>query len=465
MRIHYIGATGTTLAVRLARHLANPSSDALAAWLGELKATGLKPIIEPVRIGVPAADLPAAERAEIHSHVLAGHDLLNINSGVTSAKKILADRAAALAKLDSEQEWAALADAVRTGCEGPLPPGHRLVIAVREETWRAIQQAREAKKVEASTPVDLMPPAGVDSNTWRSPRAIAMQNYYAWSRQAGDLLLEDAGGAIGSEFHGSRKDDLERCITGAVEASGLTSAAHVGRYLALIRWYLTAVAPWRHLAARAGRPVSGPAFHAWITEDPQVRDAAAIIEQVNRTGHAADQLEDHYDPGPADLLVSLAAAWTLPRPMTATVAEIAKVTLRDLTKFGSLDEPLARLYLEVDPEALDHVYGPDLASQLDADLALPAGSGIRIIQHLARLLPASTHLADAATRTTAAFPTTPLPDLSREIRTTPTRRAAIAAFAAAGHTSAPRQETAAYIAAVQAIWTPPVESCTGQEMP
>ncbi|MCM4085126.1 hypothetical protein [Paractinoplanes hotanensis] len=461
-RIRYIGATGTTLAVRLARHLAKPSSDALAAWLADLKAAGLKPIIEPVRSDIPAEDMLTAENAEIHSHVLAGDELLNIN-GVSAAKKILADWAAALAQRNSEREWSALADAVRAGCNGPLPPGHHLVIAVREEIWQAIQKAREAKKVEDSTPADFMPPAGVDPNTWRAPCVIATQNYYACSKLARDLLLEDAGWAIGLEFHGSRKDNLERCITGVVGASELTSAVHVGRYLALLRWYLTAIAPWRHLAARAGRPVSGPAFHAWLTGDPQVRDAAAIVEKVKHTGHAADQLQDQYDPGPADLLVSLAAAWTLPRPLTGTVTEIVKVTLRDLTKFGTLDESLARVYLEADPEALDHVYGPDLASRLDADLVLPAGSGTRIIQHLARLLPASAHLADAATRTTAAFPTTPLPNLAREIRTTPTRRAAVAAFAAAGHTSAPQQEATAYIVAVQAIWTPSVEFCTGQE--
>ncbi|MEU8243365.1 hypothetical protein AB0C07_34355 [Actinoplanes missouriensis] len=356
-RIRNVGTTKTTLAIRLARHLANPPSADVAAWLADLKAAGLKPAIESLRSDIPIGDLLTTEKAEIRSHVLAGDDLININGGVSAAKKVLADWAAALAQVDTEREWAALADAVRAACNGPLPPGHNSVIPVRDETWRAIEETREAKRAEKSAPDDRMPPAGVDPNTWRSPRVIATQTYYAHARHAFDLLLEDAWWAIGQEFHGSRKEHLEHCITAAVEAPGLTSAAHVGRYLALLRWYLTAVAPRRHLAARTGRPVKGAAFRAWVTEDSQVREAISVVEQVEYTGYAADQLDDRYDPGAADLLVTLAAAWMLPRPLSDTVRGIAERTLRDLIRYGSLDEPLARLYVTVDPEALDHVYG------------------------------------------------------------------------------------------------------------
>ncbi|WP_405103000.1 hypothetical protein [Micromonospora sp. NBC_01412] len=147
LRVCYVGATTVPLATRLNGHLSSPASDALRAWIAELKAVGLVPMIEPLREGVPVAGLAVAETAEIHARTLRREPLLNVN-GKAAARRILAEREAEKARRRELTHWRATAARIRA-VAGPLPPGFDTAVILSDETWEAIQ---EVAAVHAAMP-------------------------------------------------------------------------------------------------------------------------------------------------------------------------------------------------------------------------------------------------------------------------------------------------------------------------
>lgn len=454
LRVRYVGATTVGLTTRLAGHLTSPASEAVRAWVAELKAAGLLPIIEPVRESVPVAKLSAVETAEIHARTMRGEHLLNIN-GTAAALKILAEREAKKARRRDLARWRATATRIRTILGGPLAPGFDTGIVLSNETWEAIRyaadvhQALEDVDARPATPVHEIP----DPDNYRSDKARLLGEFGHAVGAAQRLVITDA-------YHQLDLGDLwglwDKHVRECVEAAGnrqFSSRDEAGRYLALIRWYLTVIPPWRHLANRCGIQPVGPEFHSWVTDDLDVRAALRVAEKGEPfIGDAADAISGvhSYEPGLLDILGALAIVYSRQRLEPDAVGPV----LRHFARHGHLDTRMAKALLTVDPHALDHVYGPDHATRIDQDLHLPAGTAVQVVRHFDALLKNNESLHAVVKRADAQLPVAALPDVTEDTVFTPGTRAIVAGLITAGRIKAPVAEATAYLTAVRAWWTP-----------
>ncbi|GAA2369506.1 hypothetical protein [Dactylosporangium salmoneum] len=458
-RGRYVGATTLPLAARLAGHFSNPTSEPMRAWLAELTAAKLQPLITPLHEHVPVGELATVEAAEIHARVLRGEPLLN-STGTSAAIKILAERAAERSRRQALAMWRVIADQARSATGGPMPPGFNTAVELSDDTWAAVLHhaaiARAMEEADARPPVPLREIE--DPNNYLSEGARLLGEYGTSGIRADQLVQRDAEGPLRlHELWGTWETQVGACVRATTSRQGLDDRRAAGRYLALIRWYLTVIPPWRQLAQHCGIPDTGPAFHAWVTDNPTVRDALRAVEHGEPfTGRAADEIgagRGGSPPALVDVLVALLTAYGHRRRRQGDAAAI-RSSLLHFARHGVLDKRLAGKLMTVDPDALHHVYGPDLAARIAADLDLTADAASAVIRRLAALLPDNTEVRRAAARSTQQLPTAALPDITSESTATPGLRAIIATFVTAGLIKAPEAAAAAYVDRVQKSWTP-----------
>lgn len=455
LRVRYVGATTVALTTRLAGHLTSPASEAVRAWVAELKAAGLLPIIEPVRESVPVAKLSAVETGEIHARTMHGEQLLNIN-GTGAALKILAEREAKKARRRDLSRWRATATRIRIILGGPLAPGFDAGIVLSDETWVAIRYAadvHQALEDADARPVPLVREIP-DPDNYRSDKARLLGEFGHAVGEAQRLVVTDAYHQLDlGDLWGLWGKHVRECVEAAAGNRQFSSRHEAGRYLALIRWYLTVIPPWRHLAYRCGIHPAGPEFHSWVTDDLDVRTALRVAEKGEPfIGDAADAISGvhSYEPGLLDILGAVAIVYSRQRLEPDAVGPV----LRHFARHGHLDTRMAKALLTVDPRALDHVYGPDHATRIDQDLNLPAGTAARVVRHLDALLKNNESLHTVVKRADAKLPVAALPDVTEETVLTPGTRAIVAGLITAGRIKAPVAEATAYLTAVRAWWTP-----------
>ncbi|MEV0132605.1 hypothetical protein AB0H83_29615 [Dactylosporangium sp. NPDC050688] len=455
----YVGATTSPLASRLAGHFSSPTSESMRVWLAELTAANLQPLITPLHEHVPVGELAAVETAEIHVRVLRGEPLLN-STGTSAATKILAERAAERSRRQALAMWRVIADHARAVTGGPMPPGFNAAVQLSDDTWAAVLHhvaiARAMQEADAKPPVPLHEIE--DPDNYLSEGARLLGEYGTSSTRADQLLQRDAYGPLRlGELWGTWETQVGACIRATASRQGLDDRTAAGRYLALIRWYLTVIPPWRQLAQRCGIPDTGPAFHEWVTENSTVRDALRAVEHGEPfTGRAADEIgaaRGSSPPALVDVLVALLTAYGHRRRRQGDGTAI-RSSLLYLARHGVLDKRLAGKLLTVDPDALHHVYGPDLAARIAADLEMPADAAGAVIRRLAALLPENTEVRSAAARSTQQLPTAALPDITADSIAAPGLRAIIATFVTAGLIKAPEAAATAYVDRVQRSWIP-----------
>ena len=267
------------------------------------------------------------------------------------------------------------------------------------------------------------------------------------------LVLSEAYEQVGlDELWGIWEQKVRECVEATAGSHRFASRDEAGRYLALIRWYLAVIPPWRHLAYRCGIPPSGPEFHDWVTEDEVVRSALRIVEKREPfVSRAADDLNrgDPSRPGFLEILDALTVVYSRRQPDRYDVAPV----LRLFAVNGHLDDRMTKILLSIDPHALDRAYAPDHASCIDAELNLPAGTAGEVICRLESLLKGNDDLLTLVRRVNARLPIATVPDIS-DGPYRPGTHAIVAALLAEGRIKAPGPDAAAFLAAVRDWWTP-----------
>lgn len=342
-----------------------------------------------MREKIPKDQLSAAERDEITMRLLAGEDLLNQASSAY-ARRLLRETAETARQREEQDAWAYIAWAVRDAVGGPLPPGQLQRITVPDKVWQHIEDA------------------GPDFEAYAESVGCGVATFYR----------EDAQKALWSEaryswgFLRGESDDLDFVLHGqadmAVERAWRTRK-DLEHYLALIPWALISVKPWCDLARRAGLANTPERFAAWVSDDAQVRQALhrlrgkTLTALLNFRGSAIENI-------PPDLvLAALGCAHLDIRPPLPIEGRIVDVLLA-IAGDRQLTSQMADLLLELRPDALEAVYGKDVAAEIDAGLGLASGTAAAVVAELIlkRVQPAY-GLERIRDRATGEFPTVALP--------------------------------------------------------
>ncbi|RSM64903.1 hypothetical protein DMB66_18490 [Actinoplanes sp. ATCC 53533] len=415
----------------------------------------MTPVIEPLRQNVPVGRLKAAEDAEIHDRTLRREPLLNVN-GKAAALKILEERAEAKHRRRELTFWRATAARIRA-VTSPLRPGFDTTVILSNETWAAVEQvaavheAMEAARKEPPRPRHEIN----DPDNYLTESARLMSVFGRVVDEAEHLVVDEAYRQVGLEdLWGIWKEKVHECVLATASTRRFANRQEAERYLALIRWYLAVIPPWRLLAHRCGIPKAGPEFHAWVTNDEDVRTALRIVERRDPfVGRAADDFvrEGQFGPG---LLLDVLDTLTTVYSRRAVHPGAAGQVLRLFARHGYLDDQTKKVLLTVDPEALDRIYGPDHGARIDTDLDLAPGTGAAVIRHLGTLMKNNEDLRVLVKRVNAQLPVAAIPDLDDNLAWAPGARAVVASLISAGRIKAPQPQATAYIDALRAWWTP-----------
>ncbi|MFE9844659.1 GIY-YIG nuclease family protein [Streptomyces goshikiensis] len=397
--VRYVGQTTKTLEERLAGHLSSPAGK-VAPWITELREAGLEPLIAALKENVPVAGLLAAEREEITRRVAAGEPLLN-QASTAAGRRIVERKLAELKIRQRESAWTEMAQRCREVLGGPLAPGQvsapSLQAAVQEALLRL--QAEENTDGNAltgglSSQIRLLrTQQSVSEELWRKCRP-------AWGR------LRGADGSL--DFH------LASLVSHVARRPDMPGSATL-RYLSLIPWAVCAVAPWAALAQRAGMSLEPAAFCGWADGSTEV--AAALSDLGLYYPEIFAVLASRENPNDrwcaSSHLAAAVAAHTSGEVPEAVAPDVCSV-LREIARDKMLTPGMAELLTALDPRALEEIFGPDAARAADAQLGLPPGTALQVLQFVLECKGVG-HLGvldHVVARAAQALPSTPYPNYS-----------------------------------------------------
>jgi hypothetical protein len=393
-KLRYIGQTKKQ---PFSARLGGSYAPRVRAWMAEVRAAGLAPLIVAVRENVPADGLRTAESEEITRIVAAGGALLN-EQATAIGEELNRQRLDAERKAAERAGWAELADVALAALGGPLPPGD-------------------------------LPDGG-----WLDMR-----------RLGGDLFSSrmDCNISRAAEIPYASREDASRC-------RGL-----IMWYMVAVDpwWHLAEIAgrPQDDAAfiAWAGRD-------AGTREALKFLAAHGNGLLARLSAEWEDWRYKWQVFGPGRLLGVIAAAYTGAVPADGICPDVADV-LRKAAEDHMLTRPMADLLMRLDPRALDAVFGKDIAVELDRDLELPPGTSGRVLQALAGRLSLGPRdrVQRIADRSAQALPLTALPDYRGwSGPMVPAARVAAASLVRAGLAEPDGITPENYLAEVRALWTP-----------
>jgi hypothetical protein len=371
----YIGQTTKALPTRLAGHLSSPAPN-VATWIGELKAAGVVPAIAPLHQNVPAGILLRLEREEITRRLLEGEQLLN-NSSTADARKALEKLKQDQRAARSRAAWEEAAHQTRAALGGPLPPGDIPSVPFPESVWKHMPGLWQAQDTLEEVHAKSTKP--FDDDVWRVDRKVRDAEEHL-SSQLWLSVRAGWGSVRGRDDQLDKK--LESMVNGVVSIR-CASIDDAARLVTLAPWCLIAVAPWAALAKRAELSLDVDDFVPWVTDRPDVADALRflarhrprLLENLASAEHYNDRLN------PSVHLAATAAAhapFDLPSEITDTVTR----ALREIARGQMLTSKMADLLAQLDPKALDDVFGEDVAGAADTTLGLPAGTAAAVVKHI-----------------------------------------------------------------------------------
>jgi hypothetical protein len=210
--------------------------------------------------------------------------------------------------------------------------------------------------------------------------------------------------------------------------------ANLSRPLGIVVWYLVAVVPWRELAALGGLPLDDEPFTVWAGQDPGTREALEFLASTGTLAKLAVR-SGHYERvpaiGPGCLLGAVAAAYSS-RPLPGPLHPEITAVLVKLAGQHMLTRPMADLLPSLAPDALDGVFGEDVAAE-------GAGPAVR----------------RAAARSSQALPVTALPDWEGwSGASVPAARVISASLVRAGLAEPEERSAAEYLTWVRDLWVP-----------
>jgi hypothetical protein len=389
--VRYVGQTTKPIEVRLAGHLAAPAP-LVRGWIEELAVEGRRPEITPIREHVPAAELDLAEREEIALHATSG-DLLNVASNAAgNAKRRKASREEAKRREAEEKamdlswrqaSWRLVADQVRAATGGPIPPSDIPERRIPDAVWETYQSYREAEDWLARHPSGgylLMPGVGLTAAE-DSPEALERQEVRRLRQRCADGL-EDFMRTFSRSF--SAVDDGERYGDGIFGRGddaykvAFTDPSQMERYLSLMPWAARSLDPWVALADAAGIDSRDAAFDDWVSDDSDTRAAVKLFQGAETPGYLGRRY-DRWDTDIASFTLALGAAhipgFVVPELLRSDLREGLVKVAKDRQATGEM----CKLLQEIDPKALDTVYGKDRLAIADAELGLPVGLAAQVI--------------------------------------------------------------------------------------
>lgn len=445
--VRYVGQTTKPIEARLAGHLAAPAP-LVRAWIETLAVDGCVPQIMPLREEVSAAHLDAAERQEIRARAERG-DLLNVASnelGNAKRRKISREEAKrreaeqkATDRAWHEASWRQVADQIRDAVGGPISPSGVPIREIPGAAWQMCRAYHEAnRRLEENIAVNLLlhPGAGVTVEG-DSPQAEAKR---AALRQLNDVRpgLEHYLHAYCAAFDKVDRGDYRDaagayCRGDQAYRDEFRDPEQMARHLSLIPWAARALDPWVALATAAGIDKKTPEFVEWVSDDPAVRDAVELY----RAGFPGwlGMPRQSWDRDVALHILALGAAHIPGFVVPSLLERELRDRLTALARDRQATREMCRLLQEVDPRALDAVYGTDELAATDRELGLEPGTSASVIQkiHGSDSRDPSNRAAKLLQRHTGEFGTVTIPDYS-EWRGphVPAMRVATASFFTAG---------------------------------
>ncbi|NXY93487.1 hypothetical protein HYE82_03500 [Streptomyces sp. BR123] len=122
------------------------------------------------------------------------------------------------------------------------------------------------------------------------------------------------------------------------------------------------------------------------------------------------------------------------------MAPDVRAVLREIARDKMLTPAMAELLASLDPRALEEIFGPDAARAADAQLGLPPGTAVRVLQFMLECKGVG-HLGvldRLVARASQKLPSTPYPDYSTWYgRGVPSARAITVSLAGAGLAALP----------------------------
>jgi hypothetical protein len=124
-----------------------------------------------------------------------------------------------------------------------------------------------------------------------------------------------------------------------------------------------------------------------------------------------------------------------------------------------LTKPMADLLMQLDPRALDTVFGPDVAAEMDRELNLPEGTSGRVLRDIVRRFSGTASpIRRAADRSTCQFPVAALPDYPGwSGPAVPGARTISGSLVRAGLATPVDRTAEEYLTGVRNLWLPSVE--------
>jgi hypothetical protein len=445
--VRYIGQTTKPIEARLAGHLAAPAP-LVRLWIEALAVEGRRPSITAIRVGVPSAELDQAEKDEIATHSARG-DLLNVVSNtIGNAKRRKASKEEAKRR-EAEREatdrawreasWRQVADQVRDATGGPIAPAGVPVYPIPESVWSTYQSYQEAERWLAHHQSDallLLPGAGV-AEAADSPEARERNGIRQLKRRCEEGLetfmrayshtftAVDDGERYGDGIFGRGEDAYK------IAVAGPDDMAH---YLSLIPWAARSLDPWVALADAAGIDTREAAFVNWVSSDPETRAAVELFQRAGTPGYLGRRYQE-WDTDIASFVLALGAAHV----PGFVVPELLKVSLRDalvkVAKDRQATSQMCCLLQEMDPHALDTVYGKDRLALADEELDLPTGLAAKVIMQVfgTEHRDPNSEIGKLLQRNAGAFQTPAVPEYeSWSGIHIPAMRSIVACFCAAG---------------------------------
>lgn len=239
------------------------------------------------------------------------------------------------------------------------------------------------------------------------------------------------------------------------------SRRDASRYLALIPWCMVAVHPWRHLAELGGLAPDDGTFIRWAGRHAQVREALEFLAGCRE--HALERIPhtwyEPYEKGPGHMLAAVTAACssTVPEAVRSDVIRV----LGKMADDHELTRPMADLLVQLDPRALDSVFGSDVAAEIDRELGLAAGTSGHVLralgQHVGQIN--DPRIRRAIDRSAQALPVVALPDYRNCSGPVALAAQVISASLVRGGLAVPDRVTAEdYLAEVRALWAPRLDA-------
>ncbi|RSN55592.1 hypothetical protein DMH12_15345 [Streptomyces sp. WAC 04229] len=368
----------------------------------------MQPSIASIRDAIPAADLLAVEREEITRRLLNGEQLLN-EAATGEARKVIRRREEDARKERYRAAWEHVAHQTRSVVGGPLAPGTLPAVELPEGLWAGLPnlwQAQEdidaRRESTANGPIDMevieMEVRLLDVQN-RLSSALSDRVLPGWPR-LWNVADDDTAETI--------KD-----LVGGVITTRTATPDDAARLVALAPWCVVAVSPWASLADRAGISLDPANFIAWVSSDPEVQEALHFVGRVRpNLFKTLARMDPPYDRMRMSDYLAFTTAAHAPFDLPEELHRDALTLLRDIGRQKMLTAPMAGLLSTLDPEALDDLFGRDIASSADRDLGLPAGTAAAVLGYVLETGPSSFGTLDRVViRATGKLPTR-FPDYS-----------------------------------------------------